>query len=221
MARMTGGTGRTAGDTRQRGTGQRDTRQRMVVAAAQLLRERGYDGTGCRDVVARARAARGAIYHHFPGGKTEIGIEAARWAGGLVTERVERACAEAHPREGVRAVLELADRLLIRADGPAGCPVAAVTLSAEDPDGALRAAANEIFGRWRAAIAGCLARAGVDAQRAARFAAVTVAGIEGTVLLCRASGDVEPYQAVRAGLLDQLDLLLGSLPGPAEPETGL
>ena len=190
-----------------------DTRQRMVVAAAELFRERGYDGTGCRDVVARAHAARGAIYHHFPGGKTEIGMAAARWAGGQISERVERACADLPPRDALRSVLDLVDRALIRGDGVTGCPVAAVTLTAEDPDGALRAVANEIFGRWRAALAACLAGAGVDAERAARFAAVTVAAVEGSVLLCRASGDVGPYRAVRAGILDHLDLLLGA----AEP----
>ena len=43
-----------------------DTRTRMLVAGTELFRDRGYDGTGFRDVVARADAARGSIYHHFP-----------------------------------------------------------------------------------------------------------------------------------------------------------
>jgi TetR/AcrR family transcriptional repressor of lmrAB and yxaGH operons len=48
-----------------------DTRERMVAAATQLFARRGYDATGFRDIVHQAGAARGAIYHHFPEGKTQ------------------------------------------------------------------------------------------------------------------------------------------------------
>ncbi|EFC86376.1 TetR/AcrR family transcriptional regulator [Parafrankia sp. EUN1f] len=197
--------------------GRRDTRARMVVAAAELFRERGYDGTGCRDVVARAHAARGAIYHHFPGGKTQIGVDAARWAGDRVAQRIEAACADAAPVDAVRAVLDLAEQILIGGGGPAGCPVAAVALSAEDTDGTLRAVANNAFDRWRTAIAGCLTSDGVAAARAARFAAMTVAAVEGAVVLCRAAGGIEPYRDVRDGILDHLDHLLGTVTPNAAP----
>ena len=50
------------------------TRDRMVLAAAGLFREQGYDGTGFRDVVKAAGTSQGVIYHHFPGGKSELGV---------------------------------------------------------------------------------------------------------------------------------------------------
>ena len=37
-----------------------DTRERMIAAATELFRERGYDGSGFRDVVERAGAPRGS-----------------------------------------------------------------------------------------------------------------------------------------------------------------
>ena len=61
-------------------------RQTMVWAAAKLFRRQGYSGTGLRDILAASGAARGSLYHHFPGGKEEIGAAAVTAAGSLVTE---------------------------------------------------------------------------------------------------------------------------------------
>ncbi|WP_203217549.1 helix-turn-helix domain-containing protein [Nocardia arthritidis] len=59
----------------------------MVLSAVQLFREHGYSGTGFRDVIAHSGAPRGSIYHHFPGGKAQLGQEAARaWGGSSRTE---------------------------------------------------------------------------------------------------------------------------------------
>ncbi len=75
-----------------------DTRTRMIISATELFRENGYSGTGFRDVVAHSGAPRGSIYHHFPGGKTELAEEAVRLAGDVVAARIERAAADGDPQ---------------------------------------------------------------------------------------------------------------------------
>jgi len=182
----------------------RDTRDRMIGAATLLLRERGYDGTGFREVVALAGAARGAIYHHFPGGKQQLGAAVASTTGGGIADRVEHVCANRGPAEAVTELLDLAERTLIAGDSVAGCPIAAVALAAEDPDGTLRQAADAVFTRWRAALTGCFTRAGIAKGDAESFAVLAVAGVEGAVLLCRARGDATAFGHVRAALLSQL-----------------
>src|ERR1700727_2992413 len=54
-----------------------DTKQRMVQAARQLIRERGYHATAISDVLERSDAPRGSVYFHFPGGKPELAVAAA------------------------------------------------------------------------------------------------------------------------------------------------
>jgi AcrR family transcriptional regulator len=49
-----------------------DTKQRMIEAAALSLRTRGLAATSFTDVLAASGAARGAIYHHFPGARTTL-----------------------------------------------------------------------------------------------------------------------------------------------------
>lgn len=181
-----------------------DTRRRMVAAAAALFRERGYDGAGFREVVARAGAARGAIYHHFPGGKAQLGREVVTVVGGEISVQVEEACRSVPPAVAVERLCDLAGHLLVSGPGVAGCPIAAVALSGDDPDGTLRAAAAEVFGRWEHAIANNLRRAGSDREEAAATATLCVAAVEGAVLFCRATGDDRPLRQVRRALVRQV-----------------
>ena len=54
-----------------------ETRSRMVDAAVSALQRHGVDGMSFTEVLAASGAARGAIYHHFPGGKAQLVAEAA------------------------------------------------------------------------------------------------------------------------------------------------
>ena len=50
-------------------------REALVAAAKDLLWERGYEATSPRDILARAGAGQGSLYHHFPG-KLELALVA-------------------------------------------------------------------------------------------------------------------------------------------------
>ena len=54
-----------------------------------------------RDVAERGKAPRGSIYHHFPGGKRQLAIEAATLEGTQIRELIERSLAE----RGIRQTL--------------------------------------------------------------------------------------------------------------------
>ena len=53
-----------------------DVRTRMVEATVRLLATKGLEGTSFAEILAAADAPRGSVYHHFPGGKSQL-IEAA------------------------------------------------------------------------------------------------------------------------------------------------
>jgi AcrR family transcriptional regulator len=48
------------------------TRAALLDSALRLLTERGYAATSLDDVTAAARVTKGALYHHFPGGKRAV-----------------------------------------------------------------------------------------------------------------------------------------------------
>ena len=65
------------------------TKERILDTTAELFRRYGYTGTGLKQIVAEAQAPFGSIYHHFPGGKEQLGREVIVRSGGMYQELVE------------------------------------------------------------------------------------------------------------------------------------
>ncbi|HEX4353909.1 MAG TPA: helix-turn-helix domain-containing protein, partial [Polyangiales bacterium] len=78
----------------------RTPRERMVLAAAALLSERGVAGTSFAEVIEKSGAPRGSIYHHFPEGKDALTAEAIALVGQHVLARIRRRD-EATPKQVV------------------------------------------------------------------------------------------------------------------------
>ena len=172
-----------------------ESKERMVQSAALLFRERGYSGTGFRDVIEHSGAPRGSIYHHFPGGKAQLAKEAVRYASDVVAARIERVAGEGDPGAMLRTYIAGWRRTLERSDFRAGCPIVAVAVeSHERPE--LADAVNDAFARWEGMFARTLRAAGIPRARAARLATLTVTSIEGAVVLCRARRDTKPLDDV-------------------------
>ena len=168
-----------------------ESKQQMVKSAAVLFRERGYSGTGFRDVIEHSGAPRGSIYHHFPGGKAELATETVRYAGSYIGAQIERLAQDGDPAAVLRAFVGWWRKLLEGSDFRAGCPVVAVAVEAHDDD-AIVAATGEAFADWERAVASTLRRSGATPARARRVATLCIAAIEGAVVMCRAQRSTQP-----------------------------
>lgn len=177
-------------------------RERMVISAALLIRERGAHPTAIADVLEHSGAPRGSAYHYFPGGRTQLLCEAIDYAGEYIATKIAKA------ESGVDALDRLfADyrKQLLKSDFRAGCPVVAVSVEAGDPakpDAATavieRAAAA--FSRWTDLIATRLISDGVPKKRAAELAMLTTTSVEGAIVVARASRDVAALDLVHGQL---------------------
>ncbi|MEJ7722167.1 MAG: helix-turn-helix domain-containing protein [Ilumatobacteraceae bacterium] len=52
-----------------------------MAASLEQMRRNGYAGTGVKAILVAAEAPFGSLYHHFPGGKEEVGAETIRRGG--------------------------------------------------------------------------------------------------------------------------------------------
>jgi AcrR family transcriptional regulator len=177
-------------------------RERMVISAALLIRERGAHPTAIADVLEHSGAPRGSAYHYFPGGRTQLLCEAIDYAGEYIAARIADA----------KSGLDVLDDLiayyrtqLVRSDYRAGCPVVAVAVEAGDPakpDQATpiidRAAAA--FARWTDLIAQRLVADGVSPTRADELAMLSTTALEGAIVVARASRDLKPLESVHGQL---------------------
>jgi AcrR family transcriptional regulator len=181
-------------------------RERMVISAALLIRERGAHPTAIADVLEHSGAPRGSAYHYFPGGRTQLLCEAIDYAGEYVATRIAGATS------GLDALDDLVEAYrtqLARSGYRAGCPVVAVTVEAGDPakqdqptpviD---RAAAA--FTRWTELITARMVADGVSAPRAEQLAMLITTAIEGAIVVARASRDLKPLDLVHGQLRDLL-----------------
>jgi TetR/AcrR family transcriptional regulator, lmrAB and yxaGH operons repressor len=185
----------------------RDGRALLLNGARQLLAEKGYAGMELRDVAARGHAPRGSIYHHFPGGKTQLAREAAALEGTTIRDLIERSLEERGLRETLTMFGEIFRRRVADHPERLGCPVAAAALARpEDPE--LAAVATAAFQSWERPIAAALRDEGVSRAEAEAFAGLVVSTVEGALLRARAAGDHAPLDSAVAGLGQALDGLL-------------
>ncbi|MDS1115485.1 TetR/AcrR family transcriptional regulator [Gordonia westfalica] len=176
------------------GSDERGPRERMIVHAADLIGRDGVAATSIGDVISASSAPRGSIYHHFPGGKTQLMTEAVRYAGDFIAERLSRR-ATLTPAETVREIGGVWRRMLVNTDYQFGCPVIAGGLARRgEPE--VADAAAEILRRWADLITARLVVDGVDSERADSLANLIVAAIEGAVALCQTQRSVEPLDRV-------------------------
>jgi len=197
------------GDAQAVEPGRRDGRERLLAGARRLLAEKGYAGMELRDVAAVGEAPRGSIYHHFPGGKRQLAVEAAQLEGRETRAAIERSLAERGLGETLTMFGETFRRRAKDRPERLGCPVAAIALARpEDP--ALAATATAAFRSWETPIALALEQEGVAAGDAATFAGLVVSTIEGALVRARAAEDEAPLRTAVAGLHQAL---AATLPG--------
>jgi TetR/AcrR family transcriptional repressor of lmrAB and yxaGH operons len=187
----------------------RDGRERLLNGARKLLAEKGYAGMELRDVAERGKAPRGSIYHHFPGGKRQLAVEAAELEGTEIRAAIERSLAERGLEQTLTMFGEMFQRRVKDQPERLGCPVAAAALARpEDP--ALAAAATKAFQSWEAPIAAALRDEGIGKADAEIFAGLVVSTIEGALVRARAAGDEAPLESAVAGLRQSLAALLAA-----------
>lgn len=167
----------------------------MLVSAVEVLRERGVAGLTIDAVLERSGAPRGSVYHHFPGGRSQLLQEALRFAGDEMIAQIDQAA-------GVSAIalldqiVALWSRVLIDSDYAAGSPVLAAALGRGQEDEQLVEVGAEIFRRWRDAATAAYARQGLGQVEATALAHTTIAALEGAVVLSRSMRSLDPLNDV-------------------------
>jgi AcrR family transcriptional regulator len=181
-----------------------DTHERIVDAAARVLRRDGYAGVGVADVMKEAGLTHGGFYAHFKS-RDALLVEALERAGrdsaAAVMQAAERRAARGVSRFRSFVETYLAEGLLASLE--VGCPVAALGAEMPRQAAAVREASALRVTRLVAAIEAAL-------PEPSRGAASVVAGtLVGTLQLARTLGDNADGRALlaaaRKALIAQYD----------------
>jgi TetR/AcrR family transcriptional repressor of lmrAB and yxaGH operons len=181
-----------------------DSRQRMVAAARQLIRERGYHATALSDVVQRSAAPRGSLYYHFPEGKGQMAAEAADSHARQHVEEINRvAGSSSSAEELVRGYFDLAREGMVNSGYQRGCAVAPLVIEASEESEELGEVSFRSFSIMVDGMAFQLIVLGVENAAARELAHALVAAAQGAMVTSRALRSPEPFDAVQAVLADR------------------
>lgn len=172
-----------------------NTKDRIVYATSELFREQGYVASSVKQIVTRAQAQLGSVYHYFPLGKEELGAEAIRVSGALY-EQLIPAVFDAAPDvvTGVRDFFDGAGEHLVETNYADACPIATVALEVSSTSTPMRDACADVFERWIAAGMGRFIDAGVSEPVARQLTIGMLCALEGAFVLARASRSTEPLR---------------------------
>jgi TetR/AcrR family transcriptional regulator, lmrAB and yxaGH operons repressor len=166
-----------------------------VTSAAEMFRARGVHGTGVLAILDRARAPRGSLYHHFPGGKPELVVAALEFEASRVAGELAALIAtDPGPEAAVMAFAEGLAVSLERSDYRLGCPIATAALEMASDDPSVRNVCALAYRTWQQMITAYLvSRSVADAGERAETALCT---IEGALILARTHHDAEIVRRV-------------------------
>jgi AcrR family transcriptional regulator len=171
------------------------TKARILETTAELFRRQGYAGTGLKQIVTNANAPFGSIYHHFPGGKEQLGAEVIRSSGLMYQELITTILDDAPDIvTGVRDCFIGAAEVLKATDYADACPIETVSLEVSSTNEVLRRACADVFESWIAAGLERHEGAGLPRRTARALTILFIAALEGAFVLCRAQRNTEALE---------------------------
>ncbi len=182
-------------------------RDALIASVTGLVRRRGVAGTGLNALLEDSGVARRSIYLHFPGGKAELIAEATRIAGQGLTEVIGSADDAGDPTRAVQMFIDQWKVQLREARMEAGCPIVAAILGRTEAPAAAEAAA-EAVNDWHTILADRLASSGADPDNARSLATLTIAAIEGAVIIAMAAQSTDALDDVGRHLIEVIKLHL-------------
>ena len=182
-------------------------RDALIASVTGLVRRRGVAGTGLNALLEDSGVARRTVYLNFPGGKAELVAEATRLAGESLTTVIRSADDGGDPARAIQTFIEEWKAQLNATQMQAGCPMVAAILGRSEAPAAAEAA-GETFGEWQTILADRLVRSGADRDIARSLAALTVASIEGAVILALATQSTAALDDVGRHLIEVIKLHL-------------
>ncbi|PJK21377.1 TetR/AcrR family transcriptional regulator [Mycolicibacterium goodii] len=168
------------------------TRERILLATAELYRRQGMSATGLKQISGAAKAPFGSIYHHFPGGKESISVEVIRSEGIRYGEFVAAELAHTDPATGIPQLFENAGRLMESQDYAEACSIETIALEVASTNERLRRESAAVFEDWLAGLARWFAQLDIDEATGRRLAVITLTALEGAFVLCRTLRSTDP-----------------------------
>ncbi|MGA2758546.1 MAG: TetR family transcriptional regulator [Solirubrobacteraceae bacterium] len=171
----------------------RETRARIVQAAAELVAERGVAETSLDEVGARAHASRSQLYHYFED-RDDLIRAVVNATTTAVLGAQDGLLDDLDSWAGIDRWFAALESIQREREARGGCPIGSLVGQLAERDPLARAALAEGFDRWEGRLRDGLERMRASGKLAAnsdpsRLATATMALLQGGLLLAQARRD--------------------------------
>jgi TetR/AcrR family transcriptional repressor of nem operon len=178
-----------------------ETRQRIIVEAAAIFNQRGYEGCSIQAIMEATGLEKGGIYRHFES-KEELAAEAFDYAWTVASTKRHQNL-DAIPNHADRLKQHIAN-FVTRTGLPGGCPLLNTAVDSDNGNPVLRDRVRKALRNWKDMLSQILEegvkagtiRPSIDASATANR---IVGGLEGAMLISRIERN---DQALRQALED-------------------
>jgi len=171
-----------------------DSRTRLIEATTALLADRGYHGTGMKDILGASHVVAGSLYHHFPGGKDELAAACVRRASHDVAARIDASLGNRPLVDAVEAFYTASAATLRATDFRTGCPVGTPAAETTTLAAPVASAVAHAFIDWESALTRGLCAHGWPEGDAVETASILLSLFEGALLIARAQRTTRPLE---------------------------
>jgi TetR/AcrR family transcriptional repressor of nem operon len=183
----------------------RDTRNRIVNAAAALIAEKGFKRTSVDDVIERASLSGKSHFYHYFKSKDELGLEVLSRQFEAFAERGLVILREPmiHPIDRLHLFIDSLVALQTERGFRVGSPFGNLATEMADLHEGFRERLVQVFDRWASQLEALFWEArpqlapDVDTRRLARF---LIATLEGALMMSKVNRDAEMLRAIAEDL---------------------
>ena len=169
------------------------TREEMLEEIGALFRGHGYEGTSLSSISEATGLGRASLYHHFPGGKEQMGREVFGHVGSLARAgMLEPLTGNGTPAERVGAWARGVERFY--SGGRSNCLLGAMVLGGGRER--YREEIRSVFGATIDALAAVIREAGVSDPVAQGRARAAVAAVQGGLVVARGLADENVFREI-------------------------
>jgi TetR/AcrR family transcriptional regulator, transcriptional repressor for nem operon len=174
----------------------RETRQRIVTAAAELMFKDGVAGTTLEDVKEAAAVSSSQIYHYFAD-KSALVLAVIEYQSETIVGGQETMFARLDTMDGLRAWRDFLVEHQRQLQCVGGCAIGSLGSELAEIDNHARASVAATFDRWEASIRSGLRQMHERGELSADpndLAIATLAALQGGLLLTQMQRDTRPLE---------------------------
>ena len=170
------------------------TKDRIIVASANLFNTQGYQATSISDITKATGLTKGAIYRHFEN-KEDLEKQALRSLSYLMFTAMRDAIKDAHNfQDKMEAVFGFFENYLRSPIYQGGCPLLNVAIEADDSHPVLKEQAQEMLRTLRTSISTLILNGIKNGQvkedtNVNFYASIFISSLEGGIMMSKLEGN--------------------------------